>query len=178
MPLMYMAISAIIVTMIAPAMMRSAPNLLVLFIVPPRDSADMSRIRVTWDSIRAHADISIRYDHARRQVRKHGSRPAFTPDGSCRDALFISLAGVVVPQVDELRSDIPASGQAHFDGLARLTARHVYRGLGHIDLMRLRTRRTSESNPHSTFLPERNRLPYLVTRLCLKSRILSRSRGF
>ena len=172
-----MAISTMIVVMIAPATMRSAPNLLMLFMIALRGSDSVSLILFIQDSTRPHPDTSIRYDHARRQVRKHSRRLTSAPDGSCRYALLVRLVGFVVPRSDDPRFDIAPAGQAHFDGLASLTTRHVYGCLRHIDLMRLRARRTSESYPHSTSLPEPNRLPYLVTRLCLKPQILSRSRG-
>ncbi len=59
MPLMYIANNAMIVTMIAAAMMRSAPNLLILFIDPPRGPGRVSHIRLIQDSNRPLADNSF-----------------------------------------------------------------------------------------------------------------------
>ncbi len=70
MPLTYIAISAMIVTTITPATMRSAPNLLILFMIAPRGLHSVSRKRLAQDSATPHADISFRYDRTRRQVRE------------------------------------------------------------------------------------------------------------
>ena len=67
---MYMVISTMIVMMIAPATMRSAPNLLILFMIAPLGSDSVSLILLIQDTTRPHPDTSIRYDPARRQVRE------------------------------------------------------------------------------------------------------------